>query len=374
MTAARRVLILSASMGSGHDGVAGELARRLAADGADVEIIDVLHLVPFRLGFALRRCYRWMIKRAPWLYEVIYQVFFMAKRTPPTSPLTSLMAARLSRVIARRPPGEVVSTFHLAAQVAGRLRRRGQLHAPSTVLITEFAVHRFWLHPGNDRFLSMNPTARITAAPAFTCAPVVAPGFRARTEDRAGMAARLGAEPGARLVLVSSGSWGVGRLAETVRVLARSGRYTPVVLCGRDTRLRRALAGTGAGMVLGWRDDMPDLMAAAYALVDNGAGLTCAEAFAMDLPVIFYRPIPGHGRDGALAMARAGVAVYARDGAALLDALDRLRDEESRHALRTRAAALFTAAPAEAALVTGPYGQPRRPAPEATARAESSPE
>ncbi|GAA1017463.1 hypothetical protein Aple_032450 [Acrocarpospora pleiomorpha] len=357
----RRLLILSASMGAGHDQVAAELARRLGAEGADVEIIDVLHLLPFRLGVALRRSYHWMIKRAPWLYEVIYQVFFLAKRAPSVSPLTGLMAARLSRELARRPPVEVVSTFHLAAQVAGRLRRRGRLRAPSTVLITDFAVHRLWLHPGNDRVLTLNPAARASIAaatglPAFTCAPVVAPAFRDRT-----------AEPGDRLVLVSSGSWGVGRLAETARVLAGSG-YTPVVLCGRDARLRRTLAGSGAGVVLGWRDDMPGLMAAACALVDNGAGLTCVEAFAAGLPVIIYRPIAGHGRDCALAMARAGVAGYARDAAALLDALDRLRDERPRVAL---ASALFASAPAEAVLISAPGG---RPAPEATARAESCPE
>ncbi|MER7611208.1 hypothetical protein ABT361_05680, partial [Nonomuraea wenchangensis] len=68
------MLILTASMGSGHDGVAAELAARLAAENAEARIIDVLLLFPLRLGTALRRGYRWMILRAPWLYELIYQV------------------------------------------------------------------------------------------------------------------------------------------------------------------------------------------------------------------------------------------------------------------------------------------------------------
>ncbi|MFC7648639.1 hypothetical protein ACFQX6_55480 [Streptosporangium lutulentum] len=74
---------------------------------------------------------------------------------------------------------------------------------------------------------------------------------------------------------------------------------------------------------------MPGLMAAAYALVDNAAGVTCREAMAAGVPVISYRPIPGHGRDGARAMALAGLSVYARDAGELLAALDRFgRDEE----------------------------------------------
>lgn len=342
----RRLLILSAGMGAGHDAVAAELARRLTALGADVRVVDVLHLLPLRLGRLLRGSYHWMIRRAPWLYEVIYRVFFLAKRAPSVSPLTALAGARLLRLVAHRPPDEVISTFHVAAQVTGALRRGGRLRATSTVLVTDFAVHRLWLHPGNDRYLCPNPAAvpriaALTGRPASAHAPVVRPAFLGRTRDAA---------PGERLVLISSGSWGVGDVAETARIVARTGRYVPVILCGRNAELRRRLDGV-AGLVLGWQEDMPALMAASYALVDNGAGLTCEEAFAVGLPVISYRPIAGHGRDGALAMARAGVTVHAPDAAALVRALDRLRDVRERDRLLTRASALFDAAPAEAVLL-----------------------
>ncbi|MEV0594571.1 MGDG synthase family glycosyltransferase [Nonomuraea cavernae] len=407
-TAGRRLLIISAAMGTGHDQVAAELARRLAAQGAEVEIIDVLRLLPMGLGPLLRHWYHWMITRAPWLYEVIYRVFFVGKRAPSTSPLTVLAGARLRRLVSHRQPDEVISAFHLAAQVTGRLRGRGELPAPSTVLVTDFAVHRLWLHPGNDRYLCPNPAviphlAAVTGRPSFHHAPVVRPEFlrlspdpprtpdpsrtpearppeasrtpEARppetrpperwtpgagtsTADRARIRARvgdrIGAAPGERLVLVSAGSWGVGEVARTARILARSGRYTPVILCGRNDGLRRRLTATRTGPVLGWQEDMPELMSAAYALVDNAAGLTCEEAFAAGLPVVSYRPIPGHGRDGALAMARAGVSAHARTGAELLDALDRLTEPRRRQAQTTRASALFLSPPAESRLISAP--------------------
>ncbi|GGO68595.1 MGDG synthase family glycosyltransferase [Nonomuraea cavernae] len=394
--AGRRLLIISAAMGTGHDQVAAELARRLAAQGAEVEIIDVLRLLPMGLGPLLRHWYHWMITRAPWLYEVIYRVFFVGKRAPSTSPLTVLAGARLRRLISHRPPDEVISAFHLAAQVTGRLRGRGELPAPSTVLVTDFAVHRLWLHPGNDRYLCPNPAviprlAAATGRPSFHHAPVVRPGFLrlspapprtpetrtaetrtlgartpgARTPEaptstadrdrsRARVGDRIGVAPGARLVLVSAGSWGVGEVARTARILARSGRYTPVILCGHNDGLRRRLTAARTGPVLGWQEDMPELMSAAYALVDNAAGLTCEEAFAAGLPVVSYRPIPGHGRDGALAMARAGVSAHARTGAELLDALDRLTDPGRRHDQVARASALFLSPPAEARLISAP--------------------
>jgi UDP-N-acetylglucosamine:LPS N-acetylglucosamine transferase len=124
----------------------------------------------------------------------------------------------------------------------------------------------------------------------------------------------------------------------------------PVVLCGRNDALRRRLQAAGAGVALGWRDDLPELMAASYALVDNAAGLTCREALAAGVPVISYRPIAGHGRDGARAMAEAGLSVYARDAAGLLAALDRLDAGRERDRQIARGTALFASASAESLL------------------------
>ncbi|WP_067184993.1 MGDG synthase family glycosyltransferase [Microtetraspora niveoalba] len=357
MPARRAVLILSASMGAGHDAAAAELARRLGARGVTAEVTDVLDLLPLRLGAALRGWYGWMVGSAPWSYELIYRGFFTPRGgTARLSPMTALVAARLRRLLLNRRPDEVVSAFHLAAQAAGYLRARGLLPVPSTVLLTDFAAHRLWLHAGNDRYLCPDPaTARAvreaTGRPASWHAPLVRPEFL-------GAGWPDGAE---RRVLVSAGAWGVGGVERTALVLAGSGRYRPVVLCGRNDALRRRLGHRigASGTVLGWCDDMPALMSGAYALVDNAAGLTCREAMAAGVPVISYLPIPGHGRDGALAMARAGLTVYARDAAELLAALDRVGTPAGRERHAAPGAALFAAAPAESFFT--PNGPPPGP-------------
>ena len=49
-----RILVLSASMGAGHDGAARELATRLRAEGHEAEVRDFLDSGPLRIGTALR--------------------------------------------------------------------------------------------------------------------------------------------------------------------------------------------------------------------------------------------------------------------------------------------------------------------------------
>ncbi|GAA1840267.1 galactosyldiacylglycerol synthase [Actinomadura bangladeshensis] len=344
----KRLLILTAGMGAGHDAVADELARRMAPKDVEASVLDVLDLVPMRLGHGLRRMYEAMVRSAPWLYEGIYRAFFVSRRPPPSSPLTALIARRLDARIRELPPDAVVSTFHLAAQAAGRLRDSGRLTVPSLVLVTDFAVHRMWLHAGNDRYLCPDEQAARTVMErtgrhAGVYAPVVRREFRRARGASDRLREEAGARPDDRIVLISAGAWGVGRVVETAQGLAASGRYVPVVLCGRNERLRERVYGPA----LGWRDDMAELMAGAYALIDNAAGLTCREAFACGLPVVSYRPIAGHGRDGAAAMARDGLSCYARSPRELIEALDRLKDEAVRAARARRAAALFDAVPAE---------------------------
>jgi UDP-N-acetylglucosamine:LPS N-acetylglucosamine transferase len=340
-------------MGAGHDRVAHELASRLSAVRAGAEVIDVLDLLPLRSGQGLRRFYAWTTRHAPWLYAGIYRIFFTSPRAPKISPLTVLAASRLEEQVRQRAPVALVSTFHVAAQIAGHLRERGRLPVPSHVMINDFAVHRLWLHPGNDGYLC--PTSAVardvsaaTGRPAWCHAPLVHASFLRSGRETTGVHDRLGVGSHDRLVLISAGSWGVGRVREAARVLADSGRYRPVVLCGENERLRRRLGRIEACVPLGWRDDLPELMAAGYALVDNAAGLTAKEAIAAGVPVIGYRPIPGHGRDGVRAMAQAGLSVYAPDATALLAALDRLGSPAERHGQVARASAVFDFPPAEA--------------------------
>ncbi|MGV9562697.1 MGDG synthase family glycosyltransferase [Streptomyces sp. NPDC003480] len=332
MSAPRRLLIVSASMGSGHDTVATELARRATQYGHHAQVVDVLGLLPYGLGPGLRGFYRSSVRHYPWAYAGLYRTFLRRGngRRPSGVPLARLAAGRLRDLADRTGADVVVPVFHLAAQLTGHLRSRGLLAVPSAVLVIDFAVHRQWLHPGNDTYLCLTDEAarevrQDIAVPAEAPGAVVAPAFLAPAPGAArwsGWFTRHG--PGRPPVLLSAGAWGVGsHLAATAALLAGHG-YLPVVLCGRNARLRSGLAGVPGTVALGWVSDMPGLLGAARALVDNAAGQTAIQALAAGLPVVGYRPLPGHGADGVRRMAALGLSELAADGAGLLGSLGRL--------------------------------------------------
>jgi UDP-N-acetylglucosamine:LPS N-acetylglucosamine transferase len=217
--------------------------------------------------------------------------------------------------------------FHLAAQVTGELRTRGALQVPSAVVVTDFAVHRQWLHPGNDMHLCLagqiaDQVTRSVSRPAVASGPLVAERFtRPPSPARTARWQRRLDAGGRAPVLLSTGAWGAATgIARTVRVLAGAG-YLPVVLCGENERLRRELSAAPGAAVLGWVDDMPGLMSAADVLIDNAAGQTALQALAVGLPVVGYQPIPGHGAEGVRRMADLGLSDYAHDAGGLLCSL-----------------------------------------------------
>jgi processive 1,2-diacylglycerol beta-glucosyltransferase len=110
-----------------------------------------------------------------------------------------------------------------------------------------------------------------------------------------------------------AGSWGVGEIETAAAEIAATGEAVPVVVCGKNAALKRRLLRRGMRYTLGWVDDMPTLMQAADVLVENAGGLMALEGMACALPVMTYRPIPGHGTESAAALAQAGIATWVQD-------------------------------------------------------------
>jgi UDP-N-acetylglucosamine:LPS N-acetylglucosamine transferase len=326
-------LIISASMGAGHDGAANELARRLEAQGIEVRVVDYLVMIPFKLGGFVRWTYLFQLQRLAWTYDLTYQALNRGLGVLLFGPVVRAMSLAtrrpLRRELRRMRPDAVVSTYPLASLVLGRMRKKRWLRVPVATYLTDFAVHPLWVHPGVDLHLAVSPMSAESAADRggrtnVASGPLVGDRFREAAPDREDVRRILGVEAHERAVLVVAGSWGVGDVPKTVASITKSGeQYHPIVICGHDEKLREQLLARGeGGTVLGWTDDMPGLMAAADALVENAGGLSAMEAFAVGLPVISFQPIAGHGKDNARYMAGSGVSAYAHDDDELARALE----------------------------------------------------
>lgn len=319
---APRILVVSASIGAGHDGVATELARRAREEGYAADVVDFLGLLPAGVGAVLRSAYRWQLRLAPATWGWVLPLLD-SRGGRSLAALSSRLCRR--RLLAACGPASclVVSTYPLASQALSRLRLAGDLDAPVVTFLTDMGVHALWVAPGVDAHLALHevPAAQARALGGRgveVTGPVVSPTFRTRSgEQRLLARRRLGLPCERSLALVVAGSWGVGDITRTVDDLVASGLVLPVVVCGTNQRLLSSLEHRADVVSLGWVSDMAALMAASDVVVQNAGGLTSLEARQSGLPVVTYRSLAGHGTTNNSGLDEAGWATWARDAGEL---------------------------------------------------------
>jgi processive 1,2-diacylglycerol beta-glucosyltransferase len=316
-----RCVVLTASIGAGHDLPAEVLRAELAErdPAGEVAVVDCLALA----GGLVERA----INGASFESELGNRLFDLEHRLLHDVAVTHRAAGRLGEVLAGRPvlrelaarrPDVVVSTYPGSTEVLGRLRRRGRLHVPVVAAVTDLAALRFWAHPGADLHLVTQAEAidevRSIAGPGAEVLHVR--GFNdprfAHPPSRAAARAALGLPPNGPVIVVSGGGWGVGDLGGAAAEALAVPGATVLALCGSRDGVRAALEARFAGSdrlrVLGFTDRMPDLLAAADVLVHSTAGLTVLEALVTGCSVVSYGWGRGHIRANNLAFARHDMA------------------------------------------------------------------
>ena len=335
---APRVLILTASVGEGHD-----LPARMLADGLRLERPDVDVVIEDGLA-ALGGLITAFSESAPrvvffhptlrWLWDLTFVLLvrFAPLRILTQRALVRVGGAGLLALIERVHPDVVVSGYPQTTEVLGRLRRAGRLHVPAVGVVTDLSAMRFWSARGIDLHEITHPESipeiRRVAGNETRIEPVrglTAPEFY-EPRDRGEARAAVGVPPDGKLVVVSGGGWGVGDIvgaAETALELGEVGHV--VCLCGHNDSLleqvRRRFDGNARVRAVGFTERMSDWLAAADALIHSTAGLTALEAIMRGCPVISYGWGRGHIRLNNAAFERHGLAHVVTSRRDLVDAL-----------------------------------------------------
>lgn len=318
------MVIVSGSVGAGHDGVAHELAARLRERGHLVDVLDLLVGFPLAVRVLLSSAYVLTVRVAPWLYEL---TCWLVEHSRLSQRIADAVCGTAAGWLLPAVAGAdlVVATYPPACRVLGRLRRSGALPVPVVTYLTDPAPNYLWVHPDVDVHMTASrATAAETEAtygiPVEAAGPLVARAFRAtdRMAARAHLGRSLGVSPDSRVALVVLGSLGVGDGRDALTALTAAG-LLPVVLCGQNERLRRSLQGIPGALALGWRDDVPALVAGSDLVVHNAGGLSVTESLVAGVPAITFASLPGHGRANARSLERSGMAPWARSAAELTE-------------------------------------------------------
>jgi processive 1,2-diacylglycerol beta-glucosyltransferase len=301
----RQALLLSGSIGMGHDQLAEACAMSLEASGWTTQTLDLMRLMGKGVGAASGAIIRGMQAIPGALDAFHFAVLRTGNRVAELADAGSRrrLCPRLRSLLDANQPDLVLSVFATGASAIGALAGRypGMRHI---VFCTDVTPHRLWIHPGVDLYLvtsavaerairRFQPGARVLVVQA----PVRAGFYHPPTRSSA--RARLEVPENERCVLLMSGAWGIGPVADAARALGDAGVHV-LAVAGRNERLAGKLRAAAQHQPLihpfGFSDRIPELMAASD-LVITSSGDTCAEARTVGRPLLLLDVVQGHGRD-----------------------------------------------------------------------------
>jgi processive 1,2-diacylglycerol beta-glucosyltransferase len=327
-----RILILYASLGSGHVSAAKALceAFRSLDDVEDVQIEDAFEFANPIIRETLTTIYERLSESAPQLYRVIYEGSDVT--TLDGSNSDNMLYAKIERPFLRdlerfvkdSKADAIICVQQIPSRLLQLLDRKGELPQPHYVVVTDVMAHSTWLNPGvKGYFLPSDLTADVLSQRGIDRDLMTVSGIPVKLEvtqpkTRAEMRSRHALPFDVPVITLFGGGLQNKRVRVIVsKLLESTMRGLLVVVAGRNETLLESLADLPSGSHMKLRklstiNYVDDLVVASDLIITKAGGLITSEVLARGTPMVIIDPFPGQEEWNADAISAMGAGIQIR--------------------------------------------------------------
>ena len=364
----KKVLIMSASTGGGHNRAARAIKEELESRTIDnmsieCEIVDSLKLVNNTMDKVISRGYEKSALYTPKAYGSVYrfsETTIASKNEFKTNPLTSLMARKFKHLLNESTPDLIIGTHPFPMIAISTLKKNNNIHSlsrsesfykstkvdipPMISVLTDYTTHSTWIQNEIDYYIVGHEYVKeLLVYEGVDSEKVKAFGIPVEKSflshrDRETVLTELGLSPEKLTVLLMGGSFGAGNIKETLEDLISIDRdFQTLVITGRNEHLKDKLSKMLDSTIhnkniclLGYTNKMNDILASIDVLISKPGGLTTTEALLNDVPMIVPYFIPGQEEENLDFLTNCGAALRTTKKYSLPVLLKVLIDDPSR--------------------------------------------
>jgi processive 1,2-diacylglycerol beta-glucosyltransferase len=287
-----------------------ELALKESSPASEVRNVDVLTLTNAAFRKVYGEAYLDLVNKAPHVLGYFYEMMDRprgkdSKRDKFRLAVEKINLRKLCETLECEKWDVVVNTHFLPAELIASMREKKELSVPQMTVTTDFETHRLWVNEPCDLYTTATEEGKlylehwgidgkkihVTGIPIH---PVFAAG-----KTRAAAVKKMGLVGDRPIVLQSAGGFGVGPIEELFNgVLGVETPLEVVVVAGKNAAAKEKLEKVKVPArhrvkILGFTDQMDELMAAADIVVSKPGGLTTSEVLARGAAMAIVNPIPG---------------------------------------------------------------------------------
>jgi len=318
----KRILILTAGFGDGHNAAARSLreAIELTSDEAKVEVLDLFESSYGVLNTIAKQAYLGVVRYAPMLWSGVFQVMDNPALFRRQMNGMGKLRERLAAVLHDTEPDCVVSTYPVYAHLIDDIYKD---HAERpfrfiTIVTDSISVCSAWFRAPSDLLIAANePTAKVIVAGGVERSRVLPLGFPVSPQFALERPAPLPPprkdEARKILYIINTGKRKVGRSID--ELLDLKGVELTITV-GRDAALKaklieRTREHAARVKILGWTNQIPHLLMTHHLLIGKAGGAMVQEAIAARCPMIINQVIPGQEEGNAQLIATQGLGIVA---------------------------------------------------------------
>jgi len=316
----KKILILTAGFGDGHTAAARNLrdAIELLDEDARAEVLDLFADSYGVFNTFARKTYLGVVQYAPKLWGGLHSLLenpFVEKQLGGFTRLQNT----LEKILAETQPDCVVSTYPVYAHVIKKIYQ-DQHERPFrliTVVTDASNVNAAWFRAPSDFFCVANAAAaealRKGGVPEKQIKTLGFPVSPAFANPPGELPLPAGREPRRVLYIINTGKKKAGK---TIDRLLELDNVQLTITVGRDPDLRtklveRTCRHADRVRILGWTNQMPELMASHHLVIIKAGDATVQEAIAARCPMIVNQVIPGQEEGNAELIWRCGLGAIA---------------------------------------------------------------
>ncbi|HXE43192.1 MAG TPA: glycosyltransferase, partial [Candidatus Baltobacteraceae bacterium] len=304
----KKILILTAGFGDGHNAAARALrdALELADEDAKAEILDLFADSYGAFNTLARKTYLGLVTYTPKLWGQIYSLMenpFVEKQLGGFSRLQDM----LEKILAETQPDCVVSVYPVYGHIIKKIyaSHHERPFKFITVVTDSITINSAWFKASADYFCVPNEaSADVLRAAGIAEKQIQVLGFPVSplfAENKNELPSPTGNEPRRVLYIINTGKKKAGKAID--RLLDIDDVHLTIT-CGRDPELRAKLIERtqdfgDRAKILGWTNQMPELMMSHHLVISKAGGATVQEAIAARCPMIVNQVIPGQEEGNA---------------------------------------------------------------------------
>jgi len=345
----RSAIILTAGFGEGHNAAARGLTEGFAALGdMHPEALDLFAPAFGSFYQKMRRDYIDVVNKSPGTWAAVYSG---AEHLPFISLiLKNLWPLKRELVTALRKwrPAAVIAVYPAYGYLLeAAAREAGLLNLKRYILITDsITVHPVWHRCEADTFMVPNEdTANVLYQRGIDRSRVLVSGFPVSPRYAVEGSVREDPLQRPRVLYMINGQ--PGRAISLVERLLREDKVELTATTGRDEVLKSELEALAKRLqkplkVLGWIENMPDLLRSNHLLIGKAGGATVQETLAAGTPMLITQILPGQEEGNARLLLQNGCGASCPTNEAVLETLSSLFANEAQgwHQMKRHVCAL----------------------------------